>query len=250
MENGNIIERGGFLDSLYDHWKSIREETIAELGGREACHIVDFHGNNWIDIVRWISSVYDKQQQMNIVSFQFSRLFKEINWLQFLFHAGNYETSYRNLRYVLELMCQAYYIHIHYPELSLDEQSEKVGKMEEKTYGWRLINHVLCNLFGKTTGQTQIQFKPLWNELNRHSHPSTRQMDLIAREDFASLVTDSFNVNLANSLLKTTDEVFDIVYAIMLMKYPRAIKVVLEYQYLYEWEERLSNTLSVLRREE
>jgi hypothetical protein len=250
MENGNIIECGGFLDSLYDHWKSIREEAIANLSEREACRIIDFHGNNWIDITRWISAVYNREQQMNSVSFQFSRLFKEINWLQFLFHTSNYETGYRNLRYVLELMCQAYYIHVNYSELSLDEQVEKSRQVEENIYGWKLISYVLCDLFNKARKEARIQFKPLWDELNRHAHPSTRQMSLVAAEDFASLITDSFNTNLANKLLKVTDEVFDIIYSVMFMKYPRARKAALQYYLLYEWEGCLPNTLSVLRKKE
>ena len=66
------------LDSLYEYWKQIRIETVQKLGEREALKIIDFHANNWIDVVRWVSSQYKREEQMNIVIFQFSRLFKEI----------------------------------------------------------------------------------------------------------------------------------------------------------------------------
>lgn len=53
LENLNI------LDQLNEHLKSVRKETITHLGDKDALHIIDFHANNWIDIVRWISSKYD-----------------------------------------------------------------------------------------------------------------------------------------------------------------------------------------------
>jgi len=69
------------LDNLYENWREVRRETIAELGEAESLKIIGFHANNWIDITRWIGSKYERGEQMNIVSFQFSRCFKEIYWL-------------------------------------------------------------------------------------------------------------------------------------------------------------------------
>ena len=235
------------LDNLYEHWRSIRAETIAHLGGQKALGIIDFHGNNWIGIVRWILSKYDRYQQMNIVLFQFSRLFKEIYWLQFLFHTGNYATAYRNLRYILELMSQAYYVDMTNPGLTLDEQIEKASEVEERVYGWKLINSVLCKVLNKTEEEIQISFKPLWDELNRHVHPSAKQMDLVAAQDFSGLITDSFNTNLARDLLRVTDKVFDIVYAIVFNRFSKAKKLALAYEFIHEWEECLPNTMGILR---
>ena len=44
------------LDKLYKNLELIRKETITHLGGKEALHIIDFHANNWIDIIGWILS--------------------------------------------------------------------------------------------------------------------------------------------------------------------------------------------------
>jgi hypothetical protein len=85
---------------------------------------------------------------MNIVFVQFQRLLKEICWLQFLFHSANYPMIYRNLRYILEMMSQAYYIDWEYPGLNLDKQIEKIMRIEETIFGWRLVkrsyNHFWC----------------------------------------------------------------------------------------------------------
>ena len=238
---------GKYLDELYAHWGEIRKETIEQLGAREALKIVDFHGNNWIDVVRWVSSTYERQDQMNIVSFQLSRLFKEIYWLQFLFLAGNYSTAYRNLRWILELISQAYYVDAKYPTLSLDEQIEKTMEIEENVFGWNIVSSTLVKVLNRRGQQIQAFFGPLWRELNRHAHPSAKQMDLIAMEDFSALVTDSFNENLAKELLVATDRVFDIVYAVVLKRFPKAKSLVREYEFLDEWERCLPITMSIIR---
>jgi len=235
------------LDGLYEHWKQIRRETVRQLGEREALKIIDFHANNWIDVVRWVSSEYKREKQMNIVIFQFSRLFKEIYWLQFLFHTGNYSTAYRNLRYILEMICQASYIERKYPALTLDEQIEKTREIEESVFGWNIVNSALCKVLKKTEEEILASFRPLWNNLNKYAHPSAIQMDLVAKEDFSALVTDSFNENLAKVLLEATDKVFDIVYAVVLKKFPKAIGLAQQYEFIHEWEECLPNTIGVIR---
>ena len=55
------------LDNLYSHWRNVRRETINGIGEREALKIIDFHANNWIDIMGWISSRYQKDEQINDV---------------------------------------------------------------------------------------------------------------------------------------------------------------------------------------
>lgn len=235
------------LDNLYKHWRQIRGETIAQLGEREALQIIDFHGNNWIDIMGWISSAYERQQQMNIISFQFVRLFKEIYWLQFFFHTGNYPTAYRNLRYMLEIVCQAYYIDTMYPALTLDEQIDKAREIEERVFGWKIVSSALGKVLNKPQEEIRVSFKPLWDKLNRYAHPSTIQMDLVAKEDFSALVTDSFNENLARELLMATDKVFDVVYAVVLKRFPKAAGLAQQYKFIHEWEECLPITIGIMR---
>lgn len=247
MDTEEIRKLENTLDALYEHLKSVREETITHLGDEDALHIIDFHANNWIDIVKWISSKYDKEEQMNIVIFQFHRLFKEIYWLQFLFHYGNYPLIYRNLRYILELICQAYYIDSKYHSLSLDEQIKKTNEMEEKIYGWPLVKTVLCNILNSDEQCIKSNFKPLWKNLNKHVHPSGKQMDIVATEDFSSLLTDSFNENLARDTLRATNEIFDIVNMILFKRFPRIKEACLKYKFINEWEQYLPNTMKIMK---
>lgn len=82
MSVKRIKELEKTLNDLYKNLDMIRKETITHLGDKDALHIIDFHANNWIDIIKWISSKYNREEQ-KIVYFQFFRLFKEIYWLQF-----------------------------------------------------------------------------------------------------------------------------------------------------------------------
>jgi len=72
-------------------------------------------------------------------------------------------------------------------------------------------------------------------------------MDLVAEQDFSALVTDSFNESLARRLLIVTDKVFDIVCAVVLKRFPKAISLAQQYKFLDEWQECLPNTIGIMR---
>lgn len=235
------------LDTLYETWKSVRSETIVHLGKEDAVHIINFHGNNWIDITNWILSKYNREEQMNIVFIQFIRLFKEIYWLQFIFHNANYPMVYRNLRYVLEMIAQAYYVDCKYPILSLDEQIGKIMGMEKRIYGRKLVKAVLCPILNLDEKGFKEKFQPIWDYLNKHVHPSAKQMDIVVEEDFSSFVTDSFNENLAKDALKVVDKIFDLIYVIVLKRFSRVKGLVLGYKFINEWEKYLPNTVNTTK---
>lgn len=222
--------------------------TITHLGREDGLHIIDFHGNNWIDMNSWIFSKYGGEERMQVVFLQFSRLFKEIYWLQLLFHHGNYPIIYRNLRYLLELIAQAYYVDSQHPNLSLDEKMEKTKEMEELVYGWRLVKGVLCEALDSNEESVRSNFKPLWDYLNKHVHPSAKQMDIVATEDFSSLLTDSFNENLARDVLTATNEIFDLVNIVIVRKFLRVKESILQYKFIDEWDQYLPNTMKLVRR--
>ena len=92
MSEGNreiakIIEK---IDELYEHLKQLKVETISALGKKEALHIIDFHGNNWIDISRWIMTKYKEEVRNSLLFFYYCMVFKEIYWMQLLFLLCNY----------------------------------------------------------------------------------------------------------------------------------------------------------------
>lgn len=183
---------------------------------------------------------------MNVVFIQFQRLFKETHWLQFLFQHANYPMIHRNLRYILEMMTQAYYINCEYSSLNLDKQIEKMMETEKDIYRKKSIKTVLCQILNSEEEDFEEKFEPTWNWLNKHVHPSAKQMNMAAEEDVSSFVTDSFNENLAKVTLGIVDEIFDIVCVIVFKKFSRIQELALEYKFINEWEERLPNTIRII----
>ncbi|MFC1573563.1 hypothetical protein ACFL30_00100 [Candidatus Latescibacterota bacterium] len=235
------------LDSLFETWKYVKRDTINTLGIEKTQHIIDFHGNIIIDISSWIYNKYNKEEHKNIVFVEFTRLFKEIYWIQFLFLHANYPIIYRNLRYCLEMMSQAYYVDQQNPIYNIDKQVEMITEFEEKTYGWKIVEPVLCKIFESNGKDIKEKYKPVWDFLNKHVHSSALQMQMIATEDIKSLVTDSFNENLAKKALEVFDKIFDLIYSIVFNKYPEIKEKALEYTFINEWEEFIPITMKIIR---
>lgn len=72
-------------------------------------------------------------------------------------------------------------------------------------------------------------------------------MDVTATQDFSSLVTDSFNENLARDALRASNEVFGIVNMVIHKKFPRIKELGLRHRFINEWEEYLPNTEKILK---
>ena len=72
-------------------------------------------------------------------------------------------------------------------------------------------------------------------------------MNVVVEEDFSSLVTDSFNEDLAKSALKVVDEIFDLIYVIVLKRFSRVKELFLGYKFINEWEEYLPNTVNIMK---
>ena len=246
IRKGRDIEKS--LDRLYEHWVSVRRETIQSLGGQTAVHLIDFHGNNWIDIISWITAKCSPKQQLTITFTQFFRLFKELHWLQFLFNHANYPVIYRNLRYILEMMSQAWYMEWKYPNLDLDEQIDKIMEIEEEVYGWKkLVRTVFCQVLGIDKKDAKEKLHPTWIFLNKHVHPSAKQLNIVAEEDLSSLVTDSFNDKLARATLTVADEVFDLIYVLVFKRFPQIAELALESKFINKWEEYLPYTMRTIK---
>lgn len=193
----------------------------------------------------WITNKYHREQQFTITFIQFIRLIKELHWLQFLFNHANYPVIYRNLRYVLEMMSQAWYIEWKYPNLDLNEQIDKI--IEEKVYGWNLVRPVFCEVLGIDEEYAKQKLHPTWIFLNKHVHPSAEQMNIVAEKDFSSLVTDSFNDDLARTTLRKGDKVFDLIYTLVFNRFPQIAELASESEFINEWEEHLPYTMRTIK---
>ena len=222
------------LDRLYEHLGEVRKETVEKLGVKKALRIIDFHANNWIDLCYLISDEYDKDVRDNsLLFFCYTRTFKDIYWMEFLFLCANYLIAFRDLRYVWELNCQGYFVDKHYPGMCLRDKLVKVAEIEETTFGWNLVQSVL-----RGVGLNDIvmeKYKCLWKLLCKFSHPSVRVFGLIDVEDLSVLVTDSVDRGLAEAFLEAVDEVFDTIYLMLFNAFPKIMDRFKEYFKDRQW---------------
>ncbi len=233
------------FDSLYTHLESVRQETISILGQETSFHIIAFHGNTWIDINSWLLTECGKEAQSNIVILEFQRLFKEIYWLQYIFLNCNYSLIYRNLRFVWELIYRAQYILLNQSNKNLGDQIDHLASVEKTKYGWNIIEETLKEVLSLNDKEIKDEIHPLWDDLNSHVHPSLRQMVLVLDKDPRSLVTDSFNMDLALSTLAAVDRVFDLVYASIFKQFTAISRHTSNYSKLEHWKDRLPYTFHI-----
>jgi len=212
-----------------------KAESLGRLGEKTALHIADFHGNNWIDVLRWINSEYSRETKTSLLFFYYHMLFKEILWMQLLFLSSNYGTVCRNLRYVWELICQGYLIDSKCLDENLDERILLAYELEEKKkFGWTLVKSALRSL-GLQRRQIDEHIHSLWIYLCKHAHPSPQELGEVADEHVGILFIDSFNQKLATQLLGKIDAVFDIIYFMLFKEFPRAANQAKVYEFLDEW---------------
>ena len=236
------------FDSLYEHLNQIRSEGITFLGGKDAFHIIDFHGNNWIDIWKWITLEYKEESKNRVLFFFFSILYKEIYWLQYIFLNANYPIVYRNLRYIWEMFALGYYVEDNYSYLTLDEGMEKCLEVEEKgMFGWNMILTSFSKILKMPKSKIIKKFHPLWKFLNKNAHPSIIIFNEIMEEDFSALITDSFNEDLSRSTLFRSDIIFDLVYASMFKRFPKITKHALNFPFLEEWKNFMPITYNLVK---
>jgi len=243
MDDLEALEKS--LEDLYQTWNSVRRETLTKLGKETALHIVH-HATNWQHVMGSILSVYSREEQVSVTLVQFSRLFKEIHWLQFLYLSANYSVMHRTLRYLLEMMAQAYYVDTRFPGLKLNEQVEKAAHIEERLFGWNLILQVLPQVLECEVPKFAKEFQPTWKLLNKHVHPSAEQLNLLNKDDLPSLVTDMFIEKLAREVLESLDAVFDLIFSITFRRFPKIQSTNMQARFSDTGKIVLPNTVKVL----
>lgn len=214
------------LEQYCDHWDDIIAETVDELGERDAFHIHEVHIQNWISVIEWLQA--EGEFKETAVIERFTQLFNELRWVHFLFLVGNYRTVYWKLRYMMEIVIQAYDIHEQSQgeDCTLDEQMAGAAAIEEARYSSDmrgLIVAALDHMLDDEKEDIEAWFEPLWTLMNKHIHPSPKEMHVIADRDPAALYWDSFDEQRAVEVLLTTNAIGDIILWTMFEIYPELV---------------------------
>ena len=251
-EEKSIVERElELLDKHYSMLRKVAQETIETLGEEAIGYWVDAY-NTCIDIETAIMrSVPDDTLVRTVLHLRLVELYKEMSWLRFLFLVGNYHMLARELRFIWEAICQAYYVDSLLPELGVDEKTAKLSK--KKYRGWRMIKEVLPDVLPSWTEELASEYGRLYDQLSEMVHPTRQEFDLKMLEGSgALLVTDTFVESIALDILDIARRIFDIVWCTAFAEYPQLSGVLVREPYLvehlesfcpqtYDWLQRLKD---------
>jgi len=233
-EEKSIVERElELLDKHYSMLRKVAQETIETLGEEAIGYWVDAY-NTCIDIdIAITKSVPRETLVRSLLNLRLVELYKGMSWLLFLFAAGNYHMLARELRFIWEAVCQAYYVDTLLPELGVDEKTAKLSK--KKYRGWRMIKEVLLDVLPAWTEELGSECRRLYDQLSKMVHPTRQEFDLKVLEGSgALLVTDTFVESIALETLDMARRIFDIVWCTAFAEYPQLGRVLEREPYLVE----------------
>ncbi|MHA2264197.1 MAG: hypothetical protein ACXAEN_17525, partial [Candidatus Thorarchaeota archaeon] len=99
-------------------------ETTSEMEKDTIPSWIELH-NHWIDLYYSLTDIYKTEAlASNIVFRQFFTLLRNLMWHTTAMMSGAYESAARELRYIFEDMCQAFYLEQKYPEQNPEEVYE------------------------------------------------------------------------------------------------------------------------------
>ncbi len=149
---------------VFDEHQEVLMKTFSEL--QDSCTDWNEIHNHWIDLNKAITEVYDLDYlSTQLLMDRYLELFRNLRWVTTSVFSGAYDSAMRDLRFILEDICQAVYIDRDFQYLSIKEKYRKT-EGPERLRGSRLISKLRLN-------DTQLEtIKGLYNELNDYIHPS------------------------------------------------------------------------------
>jgi len=235
-------------DTLTLPWETVREQTISELGAKDAFFLLDPHINIHLDVSGWILNRYPECQERRLVLVEYTRLFKGLYWMNFYFIHANYSAVYRDLRYWWESFSIAYLIDSKYPNLSANDRMAIRRAWEERGKGgWRVIKEALSKALRRPPDCVQGRFRSLWQQLCKHVHPSAVEMERIISMDPWSFILDSFSRELAIECIHISNQVLDCIYALIFDAFPLIAKDALRWERFDELQKLLPFTCEIIR---
>ena len=119
--------------------------------------------NNWTRLCHLLVSEDQERLSCRITSQRFLELFRSFSWHMTAVFCGAYESAIRELRFILEDMCQAVYLDQFYKDLDLEERYEKAKNHLRGT-------PLICKL--ELPSNIEKQLMELYRNLCDYVHPS------------------------------------------------------------------------------
>lgn len=192
---------------LYEIFENVEKETKNSVGNRY--FIWSKHYDNWIDIIQLFQNRSSSDSLLIIRFIEFNRI---MFWIQTCVYCGQYYSTLRELRFLLEFIMKAYYLDKTYPENTIEFKMEK--DKEKKLIGGRLIEKL------DFASDVKYRLFNLYGELSGYIHPSKEELAQFLAGKVDIHITFAFNEDMFNKCVDLTNKVYDMIFYIMLNRFP------------------------------
>lgn len=147
------------------HERVLRETWSADKGFCKDW--IDMH-DHWINLCRSLLASEEEEYLSSQITFhRFVELLRNLRWHMTAVFSGAYESAIRDLRFILEDMCQAVYFDQSFGQLGIEQRYQK-ARGRARSRGARLVGKI------GLAPSIERQFVELHNELCNYVHPSYR----------------------------------------------------------------------------
>ena len=195
------------------------EEQTRKAAGVRVCVTWEKQTETWLRLFQ--SSLRDLNESDRINSmtvFRLSEFWRLLLWIWMNTVWGQYHTTLREMRYVLESLIQAYYLDMEHPEATIECRLEILKEMGKWATGSRIIERSRLDN-GRRVKQPYL-------ELCKYAHGSYEELEpAITGGDIGWRIRLAFNQELFDKCEDFTKRLMDAVYFILLRRFPQSAKV-------------------------
>ena len=158
------------IHSFFDRYKKLIEET--QLKNKDLIEEIDILIKEIRDHINGLDKRLHDNKKDFMLAIRLVECFRILEWIKVCFYCGSYHTVYRELRYIIDAMTQAFYIDTKLPSAKLKTKFEAFKMFDEDSK----FDFIGTNLINKLDGiPNQDKLRNLYKELSDFIHPSYKQ---------------------------------------------------------------------------
>ncbi len=234
------------IDSQYETLRSYSFDENLQvikktwLENQDTCTDWSEMHNHWIDLYKSISEVYESDYLLNqLLIHRYLELFRNLRWVATSALSGAYDSAMRDLRFILEDICQAFNLDRNHKEQSIRIKYGKTNS-QDRLRGRKLVSKLGLN------DTLLATIKNIYNELNDYVHPSQKLLMESVRDP---KVVFFYNRIWYEAVLSLHNRTLDAVFCLILNQFPKAAPVFLDRPHVESSliEMSMKHTLSIGR---
>lgn len=159
------------MSIIFNKYQNVENETMKKFEDKI---------RNWQEETNnWINEWYEMLSEERWRGIETPLLFVErgigfeedFNWIQHCVLSGAYHQAFRELRYLLEMMVQAYFLDTNHSDAMIETKMEILKALEN-------LNKPItgCNFIDKTDLGNKKKLKKLYKDLSGFVHPSFKEI--------------------------------------------------------------------------